>query len=435
MTALSVQKKVPVVGAYDVVVCGGGPAGWVAAVAAARAGKRTALVERFGFLGGAATAGYVVPISGCFFNGERVVGGIAWEFIERLVKADAALVELPKGHVSFDPEFYKLFAWRMITEAGVDVYSNARLTGCQTDGRRVTHALIESKNGAEALAADFFIDATGDADLCRFAGADMLPAEGELQPMSLCFLLGGADLNSDLLKNCIHHNGVGQSQSLNETLHSALLSLGGRENVPQFGGPWFNVVLRGDLLAVNITRAAADAADRQSLTQAEARMREDAFRLVEILRARYPAFARCYIAATAAQGGVRETRRIRALHTLTGDALLRAERFPDAIARCAHPMDIHSARDNAQTLRHLPASGFIPYRALVVPSRDNLLAAGRCIASDRAAYASIRVQATMMAVGEAAGTASALCKAGASLALLDTGALQAALRAQNAIID
>ncbi|MBQ1259614.1 MAG: FAD-dependent oxidoreductase, partial [Clostridia bacterium] len=111
MQTIEISKKVNVIGHYDVVVCGGGCAGFTAAISAARSGARTALIERYGFIGGTATAGYVVPISGFFFKGKRVVGGIAWELVEELEKRGAALVEYPKGHVSYNPEYYKPSTW------------------------------------------------------------------------------------------------------------------------------------------------------------------------------------------------------------------------------------------------------------------------------------------------------------------------------------
>lgn len=435
MEKISFQKEVPVVGHYNTVVCGGGAAGWVAAVASARAGCKTALIERFGFLGGTATTGYVIPLSGCYHNGKRVVGGIAWEFVERMVEAGAAQVELPKGHVSFDPEMYKVIAWKMVKEAGVEVYSNSYITHCETDGRKVTHIVIDSKNGAEALSADVFIDATGDGDLCHLAGVEMLPVESELQPMSMCFLLGGVDLTTDLLKYSIHHDGKFCKQSIHTVIHDYLEELKETEEVPQFGGPWFNTVMVGDLVAVNITRAAADACNREEMTTAEAKMREDTHKIIELLRKKFPEFKNCYVASTAIQAGVRETRRIKGICTLKGEDVLNGVVYSDSIARCAHPMDIHSAKDNSQILIHLPTSGKIPFRALIPNEYDNLLAAGRCISADRAAYASVRVQATVMAIGEAAGVAASLCGADTPVSKVDINALHRKLRENKAIFE
>ena len=125
MQTLEIQKSVPVVASYDVVVCGGGPAGFIAAIAAAREGAKTALIEQYGFLGGMATAGLVAPISVFSYNNALVIGGIPWEFIKRLEEMGGALIEQPLHNVAFDPELYKLCAQRMVTEAGVDLYMHS----------------------------------------------------------------------------------------------------------------------------------------------------------------------------------------------------------------------------------------------------------------------------------------------------------------------
>ena len=166
-------RSVPVMGSYDVVVCGGGPGGWVAAVAAARAGARTALVERYGFVGGMATAALVVPISVFTYNGQLVCGGLPWEFVQRMVEADGAEVEHPLGNISHDPECYKLIAQRMLLESGVDLHFHAVLTGCVREDSRITHVILDTKSGPRALEAKYVIDSTGDGDLCAMAGVPM----------------------------------------------------------------------------------------------------------------------------------------------------------------------------------------------------------------------------------------------------------------------
>ena len=192
MHILTIPKSVPVVGVYDVVVCGGGPAGFIAAVTAAREGAQTALIERFGFLGGMATAGYVTPISEFKFDDAVVIGGIPWEFIQRLEAMGGAFVEPTIGNVAFDPELYKLCAQRMALEAGVHLYMNSYLSGCVRQDGVIRQAIIENKNGTEAVEGRYFIDATGDADLAHLANVPMQPMNGEsLQPLSTYFILQG----------------------------------------------------------------------------------------------------------------------------------------------------------------------------------------------------------------------------------------------------
>ena len=408
MEMLQIEKKIPVVGEYDVVVCGGGPAGWVSAVSAARCGKRVALIERLGFFGGTATGCAVVPISGFYFRGKRVVGGIAWEFVERLMQSDAALPEMPAGHISVNLEYYKLVAERMLREGGVTLYTNAYLSGCLQEGECVTHAVIESKNGTEAIGGRCFIDATGDGDLCHMAGVPMLAAAQELQPVSRCFILGGVDATTSLLRDCIHHDGKGGKRSCNAVIRDRLLEIAEKAGISSFCGPWFNVLLKGDSLAVNITRAQVDATDRAAFTEAEMKLREDMFALVELLRQEYPEFKNCEIVFSGVNAGVRETRHIKGVRTMTLQDVIEGREVDCPVAHCAHPMDIHAAKGAGQQLTALPGDCYVPYEATVASGFANLIAAGRCISAEREPYASIRVQATAMSTGEAAGIAAAL---------------------------
>ena len=163
----NVRQFAPLAGKYDVVVIGGGPAGFIAAISAARQGARTALVEKYGFLGGMATAGYVAPISVFAKDNELVIGGIPWEFVKRLESMGGAFIEWPKANIDFDIELYKLCCQRMVLEAGVELYMHSSLVGCEMDGKTVSSIIIENKNGLETLEAGRYIDCTGDADLAQ----------------------------------------------------------------------------------------------------------------------------------------------------------------------------------------------------------------------------------------------------------------------------
>lgn len=403
MGEIQVSKAVPVVGEYDVVVCGGGPSGLVAAISAARCGRKTVLIERYGFLGGCATGGIVVPVSGFYFQGKRVVGGIAWELIRRLECMGAAQVELPKGHISVNPECYKLVAEQMAVESGVALYTNAYLSGHVSVGTHVTHAVIESKSGTEAIGGRCFIDATGDGDLCHLAGVPMLPINEGRQPVSLCFILSGVQTDTPLLRDCIHHDGKNGRPSCNAEIRAYLLECLGAGKAPQFGGPWFNTLLTGDSLAVNITRADADATDRASLAEAERSLRRDMFRLVSLLREKYPEFRQCEIVASAVNVGVRESRHIKGIRTMTLRDVMEGVVPACPVAHCAHPMDIHAAKGASQQLTALKADCYVPHESMVAEGFDNLIAAGRCISAEREPFASLRVQATVMSIGEAAG--------------------------------
>ena len=175
------SKEIPVE-RYEVVICGGGPAGIGAAIAAAENGAKTLLVERFGFLGGMATAGYVDPMSEFAYNGRRITGGIPWRFVQELEAAGGALIEEPRCNVSFDPEKYKLVAARMVANAGAECLMNTFLADCVTEGTRVRGAVVVNKSGAALIEGDYFIDATGDADLASYAHVPMQEQNATASP-------------------------------------------------------------------------------------------------------------------------------------------------------------------------------------------------------------------------------------------------------------
>ena len=434
MKELNFVKKVPLVGDYDVVVVGGGPAGFVAAISAARMGCRTALVERFGFLGGTASGGLVVPISGFYHKEKRVIGSIPWEFIRRMEEQGGAQVEMPKGHISVNIELYKLIAQRMVLEAGVKLYTNAVLSHCDCSDGQVRYVCIESKNGTEALAARCFIDATGDADLCHMAAVPM-QKPGEMQPLSLCFVLEGVDVTTPLLRDSIHHDGKGGKPSANAPIREYLLECVQQGKLRQFGGPWFNTLVLGGGIAVNVTRSAGDGAARESMTRAELQLREDMFTIVSLLKEKYPEFQNCSIVSSGINAGIRETRRIQGLYTLTGEDLRQDKDVSCPVARCTHPMDIHKAASSQQTLERLQQAACVPHTALIPQGITNLIAAGRCISADREALASLRVQGTLMSVGEGAGILAALaCREDCNVADVPEDALRRELQTRQLVL-
>lgn len=437
MKNITVSKSVPVVGVYDVVVCGAGPAGVIAAIAAAREGASVALVERFGFLGGMATAGLVMPLSVFTYQNKRVIGGIPWEFLERLEAMGGGYIEKPLGNVAFDPELYKLCMQRMVLEAGVTLYMNSYLTGTVVgkDGK-VECVVIENKNGAEALEAKVFIDCTGDADLAAMAGVEMQPMNGEpLQPLSTYFILAGVDTSSPLIAEAMHHNKQGVNCHC-LPIREYLLEHAEELNIPEFGGPWFCTTLHEGCVAVNMTRTAADACDNRDYTAAECRLREDVYRMADVLRNNFAEFKNCYVASVATQAGIRETRRIKGVHTMTAEEYMSGYRYEDSISRGAHPIDIHATKGSSQVTHFLEQAAYVPYRALIAQNYPNLLVAGRCLSADRKAFASMRVQASCMGTGQAAGVAAAMAaKCGCDVQNVDVEALVAKLKQIGAVLD
>ena len=296
----------------------------------------------------------------------------------------------------------------MLREAGVTLYTNAFMSSAMTDGGRITHIAFESKNGTEAIAARVFIDATGEGDLCRMTGVPMTKQD-TLQPMSLCFVLEGVDATTPLLRDYIHHDGTNGHGSCVTEIHDYLAACMAEGRLEQFGGPWFNTMVMGNALTVNITRRAADAADRASMTAAEQQLRRDMFNAVALLRERYEEFRHCSIVVSGVNAGVRETQRIVGVGCMTLEQALSGEDPACPVARLAHPMDVHSAASHQQSLTKLAHAPAIPHTALMPQGISNLIAAGRCISAEPKPYASLRVQATLMAVGESAGVMAAQC--------------------------
>ncbi|WP_334104428.1 FAD-dependent oxidoreductase [Muricomes intestini] len=432
MKKIEIFEQATIVGNYDVVVCGGGPAGFIAAIAAARGGASVAIVEQYGFLGGMATAGLVAPISRFNLKGRRMIGGIPWEFIERLKEMGGAIVENPPGNISFMPEKYKLIAQRLVLEAGVDLYFHCYLTGCLKKDNEITHIIFHTKEGMQSITGRYFIDCTGDADLAWYADVPMQPKSNPLQPASLCFCLGGVDT----AKLPLAHHNLDTTNMHDVSIQNVLNELREKEGIPLFGGPWYSSMIEEGYLAVNMTRFSGDMTKVTDMTNAECTLHEDVFRMVELLKGHVDAFKNAFLVTTAPQVGIRETRRIKGAYILTGQDYVEGRRFPDAISRGCHPIDIHHADNTRQNVTFLEKSPYIPYRTLYVPAYPNLLVPGRCFSADETASASVRVQASVMGLGQAAGTSAALCvKDNCSVDDVNVESLREKLISMGAILD
>ena len=433
------ERETPCIASVDVLVCGGGPAGLMAAIAAARSGATTILVERYGFLGGMATAGLVGPISKFNCQGRPIVGGIPGEFVQELADRGGAILDLPSGNVPFDAELYKLVAQRMARAAGVRLLLHSYVASCvhTSDGSgRLTHVVVENKQGRCAIEARVFVDCTGDADLAARAGFASDVGDGPemtLQPMSLFFRLAGVDTDN-LDRLLMAHDGT---RYYHKELHDAMEAARRTGMLPNFGGPWIvhgSTITRGEV-SVNATRSSGNALDAAGLSKSECQTREDMHAMIAFMKQALPQLADAHLVASATQVGVRETRRIRGLYTLTAEDVLAHRSFDDNVAFGAHPIDVHSAKDSSQTAVFLTEPYGIPYRSLVPEGAVNVLVAGRSISATREAFATIRVQAQCMALGQAAGTAAAMCCAH-DLAVhdLDGSELRIRLLADGAVV-
>ncbi|HEV3089762.1 MAG TPA: FAD-dependent oxidoreductase [Candidatus Elarobacter sp.] len=415
---------------YDVLVIGGGNAGCAAALAAARSGTRVLLVERYGFLGGTATASMVGPWM-TFHSGEdRIVGGIAQEMVERLVVRGGSPGHLHDASdyvptiTPFDPEIHKALLFEMMRESNVKLLLHAWFLDAVMDETRVAGARFATVGGIREVRAQRTIDATADAYVAASAGVPTQQgdARGRVQPASLMFRLSHVDLTLLSAYVRAHPDQMRSSLKTHERTPDALTAVAGlyelwdaarergavnvpRELVSFFATPY------ADEVTVNMTRVVGvDPLDPDDLTRAEVEARAQVMQLFDFFRKDVPGFANSRIAATATQIGIRESRRIVGEYTLTADDVLHARTFDDAVARSAYPIDIHNPSGSGTTTHRLPAGASyeIPYRCLVPKGPDDLLVAGRCISTTHEALASTRLTPTVMTLGQAAGTAAAL---------------------------
>ena len=412
----------------DVLVTGGGMAGTIAAIAAARAGADVLLVERWGFLGGAATAAAVGQFVGWeTAAGRRVVAGIAEEVVGRLVALGASdghsYFTMSTGHrmdrVCYDPEILKPVLDAMAQEAGVRLLFHAAILGAEKQAGTITRVDLLTKAGIWRVAPRIVIDASGDLDLLARLGAEFLPlAEGQaMQPATAMFRFGPIDLDAfDALTPqelaALSRRGVAEGRLARAALHAS--------RIEGTLDAWFN-----------IGRLAFDATDPLALSAAEVEGRRQSLAAGAFLRDLVPGCAQGRIIAFAPQIGVRESRRVAGLHVLTEDELRAATPFADRIAWGAYPMDIHPAQGAGLHFEGFGADHAyaIPLRSLLPRGLDNALVAGRGISASHKAHAAIRVMPIVMAIGQAAGIAAAMAARGnAAPAVTDINTLQAALR-------
>ncbi len=413
------EAAVPVLREADVVVIGGGPGGLGAAVGAARQGARTLLVERYGFLGGMATAGGVNPFMPNHVAGERLDTGVFAAWCDAMARLGGMLSD---GR-TFNPEVAKLAAEQLCLEAGVDLLYHASFDLPLMDGGRIDAATFHSKSGTVAVRGKVYVDATGDADLAARAGATIEVGRDEdhlTQPMTANFDMGGVDPER-----------MGDRQAINELYEAAKAA--GRLNCPRENCLWFKTT-EVDRIHFNTTRIVRhDATDVQSLSEAEMISRQQIIEYVTWLREAVPGFEHSYLLSIGMHIGVRESRRVRGHAYLTRADYERCAKYPDGIARVRYPIDIHSPSGSGTEIVHLPPDEWyeIPYGCIVPLKIDNLLVGGRPISVDHAVHSSMRVMPPACTVGQAAGVAAALAAAQgvppASLAGVD---VKAALVAQ-----
>ncbi len=412
-------RKTPVAAEVDVAVVGGGVAGVIAAIASARAGARTLLIEKSDHVGGyfaEGPGGQTVGTSYQDMNGKMIIKGIPWEFMERLIAAgggtppvdiDVSGMDKVDSNVSYDHsmqtrhigkskphvefEAVKTLAFEMLEQAGAELLLNTMTVGALVEADAVTGVLVENKSGRSAILATVVVDCSGDADVAAFAGAPF-----EIAPKKDMYQI---------------------SRGSRVAIHD------------DEGRP---VIVGG----VGGSYDCGDGTDAWDLTRAEIHIRKLAVAQLAEIRKR-PGFESCYIYGTGEcqHLGVRETRRIVGEYMLTEDDVVEGSKFDDTIAKSANPVDMHMAGDTNENRTVKTDYHDIPYRSLVPKAIDGLLVAGRCISATHVAEAAIRKVPVCMATGQAAGTAAALsCRSGVAPRALDVSTLQRALRDRDAIV-
>jgi len=421
-------RKLPV-RRYDVVVAGAGTAGVVAALAAARQGAKTVLIERKGYPGGTVVEGGTALHS--FYNlwkafpgveKRQVVRGIAQEIVDRLAKVGGTSghAEMSKGYdydsvcTAIDTELYKLVTFEMLADAGVHVCVNTFLAGAIADGPRLAGAIAESRSGREAVLAKCFVDCTAYGDLAAFAGADYT----EPNDYAVANSIGVANVSVEKLHEfLLAHKALTQcAEGVRSGRQGQIVRVQGnpgrlpeafRDGARKIGMSLVTTTVHDDyfmFIKLNF-KMRVSPTDRDAVSEAELELRRRQATAVELLRRHVPGCERAFIARTSPSLCIRRGRRIVCDYDITHEDVVEARHFDDDVMA-------YGFHDSAPRLQIRGGGTYgIPYRALRVAKLDNLLAAGMLITSDHRAHMSTRNTVCCMGQGQAAGTAAALCAA------------------------
>ncbi len=393
---------------YDVAVIGGGFSGVAAALAAAREGSKVLIVEKGNAFGGAAVNCLVNPFMPytAKIDGEIVnlASGIFQTIKDKLTEKQATLKYTTSKKLieySFMEEELKFILNDMVCDAGIDVLFHAYLADVKKEDGNINSVTVATKSGLMEITADYFIDATGDAQVSYLAGVPtVLGRESDhlCQPMTLCFRLGNVDVEKFWATR----------KELNEKYKIALENgefINPRENVLAVKMPVPNV------LHLNTTRIVKlDPTSPIDVSKAEMIARKQVQEVYEFMKKNADGLENSFLMMTAPEIGVRESRKIVGDYVLTEQDLRAFTKFEDSIAACNYEIDIHSPEGTGTSHYFFPLGEYytIPYRSLIPQTINNLLVAGRCISSDHGAQASYRIMPTVCCIGEAAGTAVAL---------------------------
>ena len=425
-TVVCASREVPVIAETQVLVVGSGPAGIAAAVAAARCGAQTMLVERYGCFGGALSVGQVESYTWYFNENTYTAEGISKEIDDRMVACGGTQHD-DRGTGNFiNPEKYKYMLDCWIAEEGIRPLLHAFVTDVVMEGNVLKGVIVESKSGRGAILADRIVDATGDGDVAARAGADFEQGKdnnGQVLPVTMVFGVSGVD--TKMFRNYIESN----PETTNPDTHGLKLPFrrakqDGRWPVDRDGGDWKELTPNGEFTSLNLTlENGIDGTNVWDLTHAEIMGRQQVMWAVDVLRdyAKEMGFENCTLRSMAGQIGIRETRRIRGEYSVCRADVLGHAEFDDTIG-------VFTTFIDGEVVSKDDAHFQLPYRMILPKKLENLAVAGRCASCEDDAIQTVRMMVCCATTGQAAGTACALSiKEGVSLRNMDVSKLQAQL--------